>query len=248
MYIFDLQTFIWTKVEPKPDDPVPGPRYFHSADACEYSPRSLSQHCPHTLSLHLGIPPVIVLDPPPGIVSLPTDLYRLGDDHLVIFGGMGYADPTSEELCVLSDVRLFSLSTLSWLPVAPVQTASDDPANPVPAPEPAMPTCHPSPPRSSSSSEDRTSPMSGSTIYTSTTSRVQPGSCGGRIPDIVARTEALPSVQPAASVHLWTNSRPATGWQPSTTRLSIPRPSRRALRARATLRLKRVTFWKYCRY
>jgi hypothetical protein len=47
---------------------------------------------------------------------------------------MGYADPTSEELCVLSDVRLFSLSTLSWLPVAPVQTASDDPANPVPTP------------------------------------------------------------------------------------------------------------------
>ena len=47
---------------------------------------------------------------------------------------MGYVDPPSEELCVLSDVRLFSLSTLSWLPVAPVQTASDDPANPVPAP------------------------------------------------------------------------------------------------------------------
>lgn len=47
---------------------------------------------------------------------------------------MGYADPASEELCVLSDVRLFCLSTLSWLPVAPVQTSSDDPANPVPAP------------------------------------------------------------------------------------------------------------------
>jgi len=41
MYIFDLQTFIWTKVEPKPDDPVPGPRYFHSADACESSLQSI---------------------------------------------------------------------------------------------------------------------------------------------------------------------------------------------------------------
>src|SRR5258706_3944900 len=76
-----------------------------------------------------------VLDTPETCFSQTDTLHTaLGDDHLVIFGGMGYADPTSEDLCVLSDVRLFSLSTLSWLPVAPVQTASDDPANPVPTP------------------------------------------------------------------------------------------------------------------
>lgn len=80
MYEFDLKAHVWTKIEPKPDEEVPGPRYFHSADAW--------------------------------------------NDHLVIFGGMGYTDSASDELCVLSDVRVFSLSTLSWLPPTPVQTAS----------------------------------------------------------------------------------------------------------------------------
>ena len=74
----------------------------------------------------------------------------------------------------------------------------------------AMPTSHPSPPRSSLSSADRTSPMSGSTIYTSMIFQPPPGSCGGHTPDTVAHTEALPSVQPAGSAHLWMNSRPAT--------------------------------------
>lgn len=136
MYIFDLQTFIWTKVEPKPDDPVPGPRYFHSADACEYCLRSIA--LPKGAHLHLDCTWTCPrYPPPPGTPETcfsSTDTPLLGDDHLVIFGGMGYADPASEELCVLSDVRLFSLATLSWLPVAPVQTASDDPANPVPTP------------------------------------------------------------------------------------------------------------------
>ena len=74
----------------------------------------------------------------------------------------------------------------------------------------AMPTCHPSPPRNSLSSADRTSPMSGSTIYTSMIFPPPPGSCGGHTPDTVARTEALPSVQPGGSAHLWMNSRRVT--------------------------------------
>lgn len=41
MYEFDLQTYIWTKIEPNPDEEVPGPRYFHSADACKLPNRSL---------------------------------------------------------------------------------------------------------------------------------------------------------------------------------------------------------------
>ncbi|KAG9081181.1 hypothetical protein FRC06_005748 [Ceratobasidium sp. 370] len=38
--------------------------------------------------------------------------------HLVIFGGMGYASSpnTPEDLCVLSDVRLYSLADACWLP------------------------------------------------------------------------------------------------------------------------------------
>ena len=89
----------------------------------------------HGRHLHLDYPWTCPRDTPETCFN-PTDTPHtaLGDDHLVIFGGMGYADPASEDLCVLSDVRLFSLSTLSWLPVAPVQTASDDPANPVPTP------------------------------------------------------------------------------------------------------------------
>jgi leucine-zipper-like transcriptional regulator 1 len=37
---------------------------------------------------------------------------------------MGYTESLSDELCVLSDVRIFSLTTKSWLPSTPVQTAS----------------------------------------------------------------------------------------------------------------------------
>ncbi|KAG8747648.1 hypothetical protein FRC10_000191 [Ceratobasidium sp. 414] len=41
--------------------------------------------------------------------------------HLVIFGGMGYASSpsTPDDLCVLSDVRLYSLADACWLPTPP---------------------------------------------------------------------------------------------------------------------------------
>lgn len=35
LYVFDLETFTWDKIEPAPNHAVPGPRYFHSADTCE---------------------------------------------------------------------------------------------------------------------------------------------------------------------------------------------------------------------
>jgi len=35
LYVFDLQTHTWDKLEPAADSSVPGPRYFHSADSCE---------------------------------------------------------------------------------------------------------------------------------------------------------------------------------------------------------------------
>ncbi|TFK40663.1 regulatory protein ral2 [Crucibulum laeve] len=33
LYMFDLQTFVWEKIPPTPEDDVPQPRYFHSVDA-----------------------------------------------------------------------------------------------------------------------------------------------------------------------------------------------------------------------
>lgn len=36
LYVFDLDTFVWTCVPPYPGDDVPGARYFHSADSCEF--------------------------------------------------------------------------------------------------------------------------------------------------------------------------------------------------------------------
>lgn len=35
LYVFDLDTFVWEKVSPHPDDEAPSARYFHSADSCE---------------------------------------------------------------------------------------------------------------------------------------------------------------------------------------------------------------------
>jgi hypothetical protein len=37
LYVFDIETFVWEKVQYAPTDNVPQPRYFHSADACKYS-------------------------------------------------------------------------------------------------------------------------------------------------------------------------------------------------------------------
>lgn len=39
LYIFDLETFQWEMINYSSGDDVPQPRYFHSADACECSPR-----------------------------------------------------------------------------------------------------------------------------------------------------------------------------------------------------------------
>lgn len=36
LYIFDLETFAWTKIMPHSADEVPGERYFHSADVCKH--------------------------------------------------------------------------------------------------------------------------------------------------------------------------------------------------------------------
>ena len=35
LYVFDLESFVWSRLPPHPDDDVPGARYFHSTDACE---------------------------------------------------------------------------------------------------------------------------------------------------------------------------------------------------------------------
>jgi hypothetical protein len=46
--------------------------------------------------------------------------------HLVIFGGMGYASSpnTPEDLCVLSDVRLYSLADACWLAAPPTPSSA----------------------------------------------------------------------------------------------------------------------------
>ena len=35
IYMFDLETLRWEKIEQSPEDDIPQARYFHSADACE---------------------------------------------------------------------------------------------------------------------------------------------------------------------------------------------------------------------
>ncbi|KIJ54406.1 hypothetical protein M422DRAFT_25305 [Sphaerobolus stellatus SS14] len=84
LYVFDMQTYTWDKLEPSEDSVIPGPRYFHSADSW--------------------------------------------NNHLVIFGGMGYqtSDHTQETLCVLNDVSFFSIAESRWL------TPDEAPASPLP--------------------------------------------------------------------------------------------------------------------
>jgi hypothetical protein len=94
MYVFDLETFAWEKLLPSPEDEVPGPRYFHSADTCNVS---FTDFLPVRLTF-----------------------WPQGDNHLIICGGMGHKLDSSspEELCVLNDVRFFSLATRRWVPAA----------------------------------------------------------------------------------------------------------------------------------
>lgn len=41
LYVFDLNTFTWEKTTPFPEDDVPAPRYFHSAETCRSPPLPL---------------------------------------------------------------------------------------------------------------------------------------------------------------------------------------------------------------
>ena len=100
LYVFDLDTFTWEKTTPFPEDDVPEPRYFHSAEACK-SPVS-----------------------PPSSTHLPF----LGNNQLIIFGGMGSTPNSSsaDDLCVLNDIRFFDLSTKHWLPAPSTHVVSSD--------------------------------------------------------------------------------------------------------------------------
>ncbi|KAF8321858.1 uncharacterized protein EI90DRAFT_3157869 [Cantharellus anzutake] len=57
-----------------------------------------------------------------GGAHTPTSRYFHSADSwngfLIIFGGMGYASKNSDSLCVLNDVRLFSLAEHRWIPAA----------------------------------------------------------------------------------------------------------------------------------
>ena len=58
------------------------------------------------------------------------------DNFLIIFGGMGYASKNSDSLCVLNDVRLFSLTENRWIPAAdtnpiPADASSSSPGSPI---------------------------------------------------------------------------------------------------------------------
>ena len=90
LYVFDLETYHWEMIPPFPEDDVPCARYFHSLDTC-----------PCTL-----------------ISLIPSDIQDLGNNQLIVFGGMGNQPDTSnpDELCVLNDVRFFDIATRHWLP------------------------------------------------------------------------------------------------------------------------------------
>lgn len=38
LYVFDMETFVWEQISNEPEEYVPPPRYFHSADACMIHP------------------------------------------------------------------------------------------------------------------------------------------------------------------------------------------------------------------
>lgn len=101
LYVFDLGTFTWEKITPFPEDDVPEPRYFHSAETCRSSPL---------------------------LLALSTHLSYSGNNQLIIFGGMGNAPNSSntEDLCVLNDIRFLDLSTMHWLPASSTNGLSPD--------------------------------------------------------------------------------------------------------------------------
>jgi hypothetical protein len=101
MYVFDLETFVWEKLVPSPEDEVPGARYFHSADTCN--------------SCSIDSPRIILT------------YWPQGNNQLIICGGMGHKLDSSshEDLRVLNDVRFFNLATRRWLPAALTNSASD---------------------------------------------------------------------------------------------------------------------------
>lgn len=94
MYAFDLETLVWERIESYPEDDVPRPRYFHSADTCE---------------------------PPIAFYSSPHLTRYTGNNQLIVFGGMSNQPDSAnpDELCVLNDVRFFDLATRHWLPGSP---------------------------------------------------------------------------------------------------------------------------------
>ena len=34
LFVFDLESFVWERIPASPEDDIPRPRYFHSADSC----------------------------------------------------------------------------------------------------------------------------------------------------------------------------------------------------------------------
>lgn len=36
IYMFDLESFKWERLQQSPEDDIPQARYFHSADTCQY--------------------------------------------------------------------------------------------------------------------------------------------------------------------------------------------------------------------
>jgi hypothetical protein len=101
LYVFDLETFVWERVTPSPEDDIPEARYFHCTETCEFP--KLANRRPALMQ---------ILDQ--------------GNNQLIVFGGMG-STPNSnnpEDLCVLNDVRFFDLSILRWLPATATNTAS----------------------------------------------------------------------------------------------------------------------------
>lgn len=93
-----MESFVWEQVTIQREDGLPPPRYFHSADTC----LSFISH------------------------FLPMIQYPIGNNHLIIFGGMSN-QPDSvnpDELCVLNDIHFFDLNTRHWYP-APVPAEPD---------------------------------------------------------------------------------------------------------------------------